>query len=148
MIFSLHIPDPTIATNPKFTTGMSTIRVTSSETNEIILDPGDCAAEAEYLTSGQQVNSVQQTLSVRNPIVNRVETGRTALSRVVGSTSSSSTAVTGTSTNVSTSGWTDVDTVSIVNIEELPRPPIPPVETDPPIITPAPEPPEPEVELV
>ena len=147
LIFSLHIPDPTIATNPKFTTGMSTIRVTSSETNEIILDPGECAAEAEYLTSGQQVNSVQQTLSVRNPIVNKVERGRRALSRVVGSTSSSSTAVTGTSTAVSTSGWTDTTDVSIINIEELPRPPIPPVPPAPPRpLPPPPEPPAPEPE--
>jgi len=108
LLFSLHIPEPSVATNPKFNTGLSSIKVTSSATNELILDPGEAFAEAQYLAAGQQVNSVQQTLSIRNPVVERIQTASRARSRVVGSSSNSR------------NNWTDSQVVAVeaINIQE------------------------------
>ena len=108
LIFSLHIPEPSVATNPKFNTGLSSIKVTSSANNELILDPGEAFAEAQYLAAGQQVNSVQQTLSIRNPVVERIQTASRPRSRVVGSSSGS------------VNNWTDSQIVDVeaINIVE------------------------------
>ena len=38
LIFSLHIPDPTVEGSPLFTTGNNTIRITTSPTNASVLD--------------------------------------------------------------------------------------------------------------
>ena len=81
LIFSLHIPDPTIAGNPSFTTGNNTIKVTTSETNASILDPGSSSAEGEYLSNGYQTNTQEQTLSIKAPVVERVEIGSVDVSR-------------------------------------------------------------------
>ena len=81
MIFSLHIPDPSVPGNPIFNTGNNTIRVTTSETNESVLDPGSSSAEAEYLASGYQTNTQEQTLSIKQPVVERVELSSTNVSR-------------------------------------------------------------------
>ena len=35
LIFSLHIPDPTVEGSPLFTTGNNTIRITTSPTNAV-----------------------------------------------------------------------------------------------------------------
>ena len=75
LIFSLHIPDPSIASNPKFTTGLSTIRVTTSSTNAAILDPGEASAQTTYLASGYAQYSVEQTLSIKTPQVERMQIG-------------------------------------------------------------------------
>ena len=75
LLFSLHIPDPSIASNPKFTTGMSTIRVTTSATNAAILDPGEASAQTTYLASGYAQYSVEQTLSIKTPEVERMQIG-------------------------------------------------------------------------
>ena len=69
--FSLHIPDPTIAANPKFTTGSSTITITSSPVNSPILDPGGSSAETEYLSSGYATSYEEQVLAVRTPEIDR-----------------------------------------------------------------------------
>ena len=81
LIFSLHIPDPSVPGNPIFNTGNNTIRVTTSETNESVLDPGSSSAEAEYLASGYQTNTQEQTLSIKQPVVERVELSSTNVSR-------------------------------------------------------------------
>ena len=75
LIFSLHIPDPKIIGNPLFTTGNNTIRVTTSATNASILDPGSSSAEAEYLASGYQTNTQEQTLSIKTPKIERKQVG-------------------------------------------------------------------------
>ena len=75
LIFSLHIPDPKVIGNPLFTTGNNTIRVTTSATNASILDPGSSSAEAEYLASGYQTNTQEQTLSIKTPKVERKQVG-------------------------------------------------------------------------
>ena len=75
LLFSLHIPDPSIASNPKFTTGMSTIRVTTSATNAAILDPGEASAQTTYLASGYAQYSVEQTLAIKTPEVERMQIG-------------------------------------------------------------------------
>jgi len=75
LIFSLHIPDPKVIGNPLFTTGNNTIRVTTSDTNASILDPGSSSAEAEYLASGYQTNTQEQTLSIKTPKVERKQVG-------------------------------------------------------------------------
>ena len=75
LLFSLHIPDPSIASNPKFTTGLSTIRITTSSTNSAILDPGEASAQTTYLASGYAQYSVEQTLSIKTPEVERMQIG-------------------------------------------------------------------------
>ena len=81
LIFSLHIPDPSVSGNPIFSTGNNTIKVTTSATNESILDPGSSSAEGEYFSSGYQTNTQEQTLSIKQPIVERLEIGSTDVSR-------------------------------------------------------------------
>ena len=81
LIFSLHIPDPKIQSNPLFTTGNNTIRVTTSATNARILDPGSSAAEAEYLASGYQTNTQEQTLSIKTPKIERKQVGSKEVTR-------------------------------------------------------------------
>ena len=75
LIFSLHIPDPKVIGNPLFTTGNNTIRVTTSAVNASILDPGSSSAEAEYLASGYQTNTQEQTLSIKTPKIERKQVG-------------------------------------------------------------------------
>ena len=81
LIFSLHIPDPKIASNPVFTTGNNTIRITTDSGNAAILDPGSSSAEAEYFSSGYQTNTQSQTLSIKQPQIERVEVGREDVTR-------------------------------------------------------------------
>jgi len=69
--FSLHIPDPVVAANPKFTTGSSTIRITSSAINSPVLDPGGSSAETEYLSSGYATSYEEQVLAIKTPEVDR-----------------------------------------------------------------------------
>ena len=69
--YSLHIPDPTVAANPKFTTGSSTITITSSAVNSPILDPGGSSAETEFLSSGYATSYEEQVLAVRTPEIDR-----------------------------------------------------------------------------
>ncbi len=98
LIFSLHIPDPTESGNPTFTTGSNTIKVTTSETNASILDPGSSSAEEEYFSSGYQTNTQEQTLSIKAPVIERVEIGSVDVSRTFTDTRTED--VTETTTNV------------------------------------------------
>ena len=75
LILSLHIPDPKVASNPKFTTGESTIRLTTSPVNANILDPGGSSAETTYFTSGTRNNTQEQAINIKSPIVDRRFTG-------------------------------------------------------------------------
>ena len=75
LIVSLHIPDPKVASNPKFTTGESTIRLTTSPINANILDPGGSSAETTYFTSGTRNNTQEQAINIKSPIVDRRFTG-------------------------------------------------------------------------
>ena len=75
LIFSLHIPDPKIASNPKFTTGLNTIRVTTSSTNANQLDSGDSSAETIYNATGYAQNNQEQTLSIKTPEIERKQIG-------------------------------------------------------------------------
>jgi len=81
LIFSLHIPDPKIASNPVFTTGNNTIRITTDSGNAAILDPGSSSAEGEYHASGYQTSTQEQTLSIKQPKIERIEVGREDVSR-------------------------------------------------------------------
>ena len=81
LIFSLHVPDPKISSNPVFTTGNNTIRITTDAGNAAILDPGSSSAEAEYFASGYQTNTQEQTLSIKQPQIERKEVGRKDVSR-------------------------------------------------------------------
>ena len=76
LTFSLFIPNPAVASNPKFTTGLSTIKVTSSPTNASLLDPGESTAQTNYLASGFAQYSTSQTLSIKTPQVERVQIGQ------------------------------------------------------------------------
>ena len=75
LIISLHIPDPKLASNPKFTTGESTIRLTTSPVNANKLDPGGSSAETTYFTSGTRNNTQEQAINIKSPIVDRRFTG-------------------------------------------------------------------------
>jgi len=92
LLFSLHIPDPSIGSNPRFTTGMNTIKVTTSPSNASILDPGGSSASTNYLTSGQAAHSVEQTLSIKTPQIERFVNDQ-PISRITGT--DSDTVVTG-----------------------------------------------------
>ena len=74
--FSLHIPDPKIAANPKFTTGSNTIRLTTVATNPSNLDPGESSAETEYQATGYAANVQEQTLSIKTAEVERRQIGQ------------------------------------------------------------------------
>ena len=73
--FSLHIPDPKIASNPKFTTGTNTIRLTTVASNPAKLDPGESSAETDYVATGYAKNVQEQTLSIKTPEVERRQIG-------------------------------------------------------------------------
>jgi len=75
IVISLHIPDPKVASNPKFTTGESTIRLTTSPVNANILDAGGSSAETTYFTSGTRSNTQEQSINIKSPIVDRRLTG-------------------------------------------------------------------------
>ena len=81
LIFSLHIPDPKITSNPVFTTGNNTIRITTDPGNASILDPGSSSAEAEYFASGYQTSTQEQTLSIKQPQIQRVQIGSKDVTR-------------------------------------------------------------------
>jgi len=81
LIFSLHIPNPKVKGNPLFTTGNNTIRVTTSATNAIILDPGSSSAETEYLASGYSTSTQEQALSIKTPKVERIQIGSDQVTR-------------------------------------------------------------------
>ena len=75
LIISLHIPDPKVASNPKFTTGESTIRLTTSPVNANKLDPGGSSAETTYFTSGTRNNTQEQAINIKSPELDRRFTG-------------------------------------------------------------------------
>jgi hypothetical protein len=75
LIFSLFIPDPKIASNPKFTTGQNTIRITTSPTNANNLDPGESSAQTTYFATGYAQNTQEQTLSIKTPEIERKQIG-------------------------------------------------------------------------
>ena len=77
IVISLHIPDPKLASNPKFTTGESTIRLTTSPVNANILDAGGSSAETTYFTSGTRSNTQEQSINIKSPIIDRRLTGNT-----------------------------------------------------------------------
>ena len=75
LIFSLHIPDPTVELNPVFSTGNNTIRITTSPTNASVLDPGESSAETEYLATGYQTNTQEQTLNIKTAQIEKKQIG-------------------------------------------------------------------------
>ncbi len=82
LIFSYCIPDPSRNSNPTFRTGLSTIKVTSDPNNSEILDPGESTAEGTYLASGHTQYSVEQTLSIKSPKIERREIRSQPVSRI------------------------------------------------------------------
>jgi hypothetical protein len=75
IIFTLFIPDPKIKSNPKFTTGKNTIRITTSPTNANQLDPGESSAEAIYSATGQSETIQEQILSIKTVNIERKQIG-------------------------------------------------------------------------
>ena len=70
LIFSLHIPDPLNRSNPRFSTGVNNITITTSPTNASILDPGESRVNVSYNSSGIRQNLQEQVLSIRQPQIN------------------------------------------------------------------------------
>ena len=133
LIFSLHIPDPSNGSNPRFTTGLNTIKVTTSVSNSR-LDPDGSSASTNYLTSGHAVNTLEQTLSLKTPQIapGRRELG--SISRSLGSTTTSSDSSSGPT--VTGSGSYDMITEKTavgghqITWTDKPAPPPPPPEPD------------------
>jgi hypothetical protein len=93
IIGSFFIPSPYVPTNPRFDTGIKTLKITSNQTNSIIPGLTDTYAEENYFAQGQ-LNTVQERIiSVRQP---RFETEILQESRDVTQT----TTQTSTNTNV------------------------------------------------
>ena len=104
LIFSLHIPDPTVEGNPLFSTGNNTIRITTSATNASVLDPGESSAETDYLATGYQTNTQEQTLSITTPQIESKQIGSDQpISRLFTETRTEEDTV----TNVTDTGWYD-----------------------------------------
>ena len=104
LIFSLHIPDPTVEGNPLFSTGNNTIRITTSPTNSIVLDPGESSAETNYLATGYQTNTQEQTLNIRTPQIEKRQIGSDQpISRLFTQTRQEQDTV----TNTHDTGWYD-----------------------------------------
>ena len=82
LIFSLHIPDPKIESNHKFTTGANTIRLTSSPTNDLNLLPGEVSAETVYNATGFSQTTQEQILSFKTAEVNEVQIGEQPVTRI------------------------------------------------------------------
>jgi hypothetical protein len=71
-IGSLFIPDPSVSTNPKFTTGTKTFILTTSSVNSSIPGTIDSSAEASFTSSGLIENIEEHTLRIRNATIERV----------------------------------------------------------------------------
>ena len=82
LIFSLHIPDPKITSNPKFTTGANTIRLTTSPTNDLNLLPGEVSAETVYNATGFSQTTQEQILSFRTAEVTKVQVDEQVVTRI------------------------------------------------------------------
>ena len=82
LIFSLHIPDPKIESNHKFTTGANTIRLTSSPTNDLSLLPGEVSAETVYNATGFSQTTQEQILSFKTAEVEKVQIAEQPVSKV------------------------------------------------------------------
>ena len=101
LIGSLYIPDPNLASTPKFNTGSKTFSLTSSPANSAISGAVDSSAETIFTSSGSLQTFDDITLRIRNADIER--SVRTA-ERVVSSTS------TRTVANTSFSSRTTVQT--------------------------------------
>ena len=82
ILFTLHIPDPNIASNPKFTTGSNTIKITSDSANSNILDPGQASAEGVYEATGFSQTTQEQVLSIKTPQIDRVQVNEQPITQI------------------------------------------------------------------
>ena len=105
--FSIHIPDPTIAANPKFTVGTNTIRLTSSQTNASILDPGDSSAETEYSATGYAASVEEQVLAIKTPEIERRQIGTQAATRLRTNETTRTRTERSSSSSTNTGAWYD-----------------------------------------
>ena len=105
LILSLHIPDPKIASNPKFTTGQNTIRLTTSSVNASKLDPGESSAETTYFATGHKQTTQEQAISIKTPQIERKATGvETSVTRIETRTRTETTTQ---NVVISDTGWYD-----------------------------------------
>ena len=88
---SLFIPDPTVPTNPKFTTGTKTFTLTSSSINSTIPGTTDSRAEASFTSSGLIENIEEHTLRIRNATIERVPVSETSSNTISSNTVETST---------------------------------------------------------
>ena len=86
LIGSFFIPDPSLASTPKFSTGQKTFTLTSSPVNTTISGAVDSTAEQTFISSGTLETFDDITLRIRNANVERnIRTGE----RVISSTATS-----------------------------------------------------------
>ena len=83
LVFSLHIPNPDFVSNPKFSTGSNTIRITSDPNNPNLVSTGECMAETTYTATGFSQTTQEQVLSIKTPQVEQVVVAQQPITRVV-----------------------------------------------------------------
>jgi len=88
---SLFIPDPTVPTNPKFTTGTKTFILTTSSINSTIPGTTASSAETSFTSSGLIENIEEHTLRIRNASIERVPVSETISNAINSSTVDTST---------------------------------------------------------
>ena len=71
-IGSLFIPDPSVSTNPKFTTGTKTFTLTTSSINSSVPGTIDSSAETSFTSSGLIENIEEHTLRIRNANIEKI----------------------------------------------------------------------------
>jgi hypothetical protein len=71
LIGSLFIPNPRLASTPRFTTGSKTFTLTTSSTNITISGATDSTAESAFTSAGTLNNQENTTLRIRNATIER-----------------------------------------------------------------------------
>lgn len=112
VIGSLFIPNPNDATNPRFTTGSISFKVSNDQTSDIILGVETTEAIGQFYSSGFITQTQETTIQVRNTLI---ESATITRERAIVSTSSRF-----VPTNTTISSWTFT-----------PSPPAPPNRHDP-----------------
>ena len=71
-IGSLFIPDPSISSNPKFSTGEKTFTLSTSKINSSTIGATQSRAETSFISKGLIENTEEQGLKIRNATIERV----------------------------------------------------------------------------
>jgi hypothetical protein len=102
LIGSFYVPNPNISTNPRFSTGNRTFRLTNSKTNATTAGLVETSGEETFFSQGT-LNTMQQTnQSTRSPRFNQQTTTQ---NRVIGSSDVATDTATTTTSATTRNGW-------------------------------------------